>query len=347
MSSVAKVPVTGGRELTAADAWRTVRRASWSLPVEAFARFRYGDGFSHARALGLQLCLAFIPLFIAVIGLSTTLQTDRMGQVLRLTLLSLTPGASDEIVRAALAPPEQGDGPQVALWLGLLFALATLTTAMAQVERGANRIYGIQRDRPTLHKYARAAVLAVVAGVPAVAGFVVLITGPSFGEAVERVYRVPADLGTMVGLPAGAVLLLVSITALLRHAPARRQPGWSWLCLGSGVSLVLSLAFSGLLVGYVQLSGSFGTVYGPLTGVIALLLWAQLISVGILFGAALTAELEMVRARELTGRPGPPPTGAVPPAPPRSRLVAAPQDGQDRGRGDHEPDRPARRRSRR
>ena len=31
-----------------------------------------------------------------------------------------------------------------------------LTTSMGQVERGANRIYGIQRDRPALHKYGRA-----------------------------------------------------------------------------------------------------------------------------------------------------------------------------------------------
>lgn len=54
-----------GDDLSADEAWRTIRTCRWSLGVEAFARFRYGDGFSHSRALGFQLCLAFIPLVIA------------------------------------------------------------------------------------------------------------------------------------------------------------------------------------------------------------------------------------------------------------------------------------------
>ncbi len=299
-----------GEPLSAEDAWRTMRTRGWRLWAEAFARFRYGDGFSSSRALGLQLCLAFLPLVIAVVGLSGTLPTDRMGEVLRLTLMSLTPGVSDEVVAATLARPDRGDGPRVALWLGLLFAVVTLTSAMGQVERGANRIYGIQRDRPTLHKYGRAAVLAITAGVSALVGFLVLITGTAFGEAVEQVYGLDDDLVTAVALPLGVVLLLVSITALLRHSPWRRQPGWSWLALGAGVALVLGLAFTALLVGYVQLSGNFGAVYGPLTGVVALLLWAQLTSVAILFGLALTAQLEATRAairQGVTSDPDQPP----------------------------------------
>ena len=53
-----------------------------------------------------------------------------------------------------------------ALWTGSLVGLLALTTAMGQLERGANRIYGVQRDRPARQKYGRAAVLALVAGVP-------------------------------------------------------------------------------------------------------------------------------------------------------------------------------------
>src|SRR6266508_2779069 len=37
-------------------------------------------------------------------------------------------------------------------------------TAMGQVERGANRIYGVERDRPTLRKYAVGILLACSAG---------------------------------------------------------------------------------------------------------------------------------------------------------------------------------------
>ena len=43
-------------------------------------------------------------------------------------------------------------------------------------------------------------------------------------------------------------------------------------------------------------SSSFGATYGPLAGLVALLLWSLLSSVALLFGAALGAQLESVRA---------------------------------------------------
>ena len=52
--------------------------------------------------------------------------------------------------------------------------------------------------------------------------------------------------------------------------------------------LALSIFFS--------LSTSFGDTYGPLAGMVALLLWALLSSVAIFFGAAVAAQLEAVRA---------------------------------------------------
>ena len=80
---------------------------------------------------------------------------------------SLSPGAGDgDALASAVEDSDQSElAGEVALALGLGFALVSMTTAMAQVERGANRIYGIRRDRKALHKYGRAAVLtAVLAG---------------------------------------------------------------------------------------------------------------------------------------------------------------------------------------
>jgi uncharacterized BrkB/YihY/UPF0761 family membrane protein len=47
---------------------------------------------------------------------------------------------------------------------------------------------------------------------------------------------------------------------------------------------------------FFALSKTFGETYGPLAGLIALLLWALLSSVSILLGGAVTAQLEAVRA---------------------------------------------------
>lgn len=64
MSSVRPVPETRlmtGEELSADDAAHTLRRYGLGhLLCAGFLRFRYGDGFSHARAFGLQLALAAV-----------------------------------------------------------------------------------------------------------------------------------------------------------------------------------------------------------------------------------------------------------------------------------------------
>ena len=84
------------------------------------------------------------------------------------TVLALTPGASESLVSQLLT--DQGrtrDLGQVALALGLVTAVVALIGAAGQIERGANRIYGVDQDRPALHKYLRALLLTLVAGLPA------------------------------------------------------------------------------------------------------------------------------------------------------------------------------------
>jgi len=318
---VVETPAGRSADLRADEAWAVLRGVGrWKLVCDAFTRFRYADGFSHSRALGLQLSLSAVTFAIAFVGLSGALHTERLGSVLRETLLSLAPRGSHDVVLEAIEPMGRDQEQSLlALWLGLLVALVSLTVAMGQVERGANRIYGIRRDRPTVAKYARAFVMAGIAGLPSLLGFLVLVAGADFGEAVEDFYDVDDDLVTLVGWPMATVLLLGSITLMLRHSPRRRQPGWSWLIVGAGVSLVLWVVFTGLLATYLQVSQLFGAVYGPLTGVMALLLWAQLTSIAVFLGLAVTAQLEAIR----TGQPAaadPDPERTDQPVPPRSTM---------------------------
>ena len=76
-----------------------------------------------------------------------------------------SPGDSDQLIRDTLSGGEEAEeAGEVALTLGLLAGLLALTTAMAQIERGANRMYGVERDRPTRRKYLTALGLAITAG---------------------------------------------------------------------------------------------------------------------------------------------------------------------------------------
>jgi YihY family inner membrane protein len=325
MSTATRVPETSrmtGDELDASDARTTLRRfGRRRLAVESFRRFRYGDGFSHARAVGLQLVLALIPMTIALVGLSAVLHVKDAGEVIRDTLLAMTPGSSDEIVRDTL---EQGmseaDSGSIALWIGLATSLVALTTTMGQIERGANRIYGIQRDRSAGRKYGRAFVLALLAGVPMMLGFLILFAGDRAIGATADTYGWSdrlAGVATALRWPVGLLLDVLAITVIFRWAPRRRQPAASWMAVGSVVALSLWLLLTWLLALFVRTSGSFGAVYGPLTAIMALLLWGLMSGVALLLGIAFAAQLEAVRAGVPHGAQedpelGPPPTSSAP-----------------------------------
>ncbi|NES31751.1 YihY family inner membrane protein [Micromonospora terminaliae] len=303
MSSTKLVPETrlmAKEELSADDAWHTLRRhGGWCLLRDAFIRFRYGDGFSHSRAFALQLCLAVVPFLIALTGLITDLGADEGGKVVADTVLAITPGQSESMVQELLADTERTEhAGELALTLGLLTGLLALTTTMAQIERGANRIYGVERDRPALFKYLRAAVLALVAGVPALAGFLILVGGRAMGDSVRRHYEwgdVAHGAWDVVRWPLSLGLTVLAVAVLFRHAPRRNQPGLSWLLFGAGIATALWWLASLLLAAYVKYSGGFGQTYGALTGMMALLLWANLTGMALFGGLAFAAQLEAMR----------------------------------------------------
>ena len=307
MTTARTVPVTtemDGDELDALDAWHLARRHGLRrIVVESFVRFRYGDGFTNSRALALQACLAVVPFLLALTGLASDLDEERPAAVVAHVVDSLSPGAgdSDALTTAVEGSDASERAGEIALAFGLGFALVSMTTAMAQVERGANRIYGIRRDRTALWKYGRAAILTAVLAAPVGLGFLMIVGGGAFGEAMAESYGWSAgavDTWNVVRWPAGLALLVLTIAVLLDHAPRRRQPALSWLALGAGIAVLLSGLATGGLAAYVSLSGSFGSVYGPLAGVFALLLWALLSSIAFFYGTAVCAQLEALRAGE-------------------------------------------------
>jgi YihY family inner membrane protein len=293
-----------GEQLSADDAWHTVRHYGLRhLLAASFLRFRYGDGFSHARAFALQLALAAVPLVIAGAGLATALGAESFAEVVARTVVAVSPGSSDLLLTEVLEGTDEGsERGEVVVVLGLATAFAAATSAFAQLERGANRIYGTKRDRQALRKYGRAALLTATAGVAMAAGLLLIVAGEPFGEAMEAVYRWGdgvEEVWDALRWPLGLAALVVAVTLLFRYAPRRSQPGLSWLAVGAAVTVLAWLAGSGLLALYVVLAAGFDDTYGPLAAVMALLLWANVTGIALLAGIALAAQLEAVRAGRL------------------------------------------------
>ncbi len=301
MSTATLVPET--YELEGDDALETLRRTGWGrLARDSFLRFRYADGFSHCRALAFQITLTLLPAMIAVVGLATLLHARQFSDVLRQTATRLAPGPAGDVIATAVQHGQRavGGGARAAVVFGLLAALVSAATAMGQVERGANRIYGVERDRPSVRKYTVGFLLACTAGLAMVLALVLIVAGRDIAKA-SRFSGLLEGAWSALHWPLAVVLLVVAIALLFRASPRRHQPAASWLAVGSAVSVLLGLAFSWLLSLYLSASQVFGETYGPLAGLIGVLVWAFLISLAIFLGLAFAAQLEAVRA----GVPGP------------------------------------------
>jgi uncharacterized BrkB/YihY/UPF0761 family membrane protein len=92
--------------------------------------------------------------------------------------------------------------------------------------------------------------------------------------------------------------MAAAMAIVFKKSPRRHQPAWSWLAFASTVSVLLWCAVTIGLGLFFDASTSFGQTYGPLAGIVALLLWAFLSATALLYGAAIAAQLESVRAGE-------------------------------------------------
>jgi YihY family inner membrane protein len=284
-------------ELSGDEARETLRRTGRKKLVrDAFVRFRASDGFSHARSLAFVTSLLLVQGLILLVGLAAWLgDTDLSATIVR-TINEAVPGPAGKALTDAVfhAYKTGASGQHLVLLIIGLTTLITGSTLMGQMERALNRQYGIEQDRPTLQKYGRAFVLALTAGVLSTAAFAMFALGHGIGAGLHD--HTVTQIWNVVRWPIALALMMAAIALLFRWSPYRHQPAWSWLAFGSTVSVVLwSLATLGLGL-FFQASTTFSTTYGPLAGMIAILLWSLLSSIAILFGAAIAVQLEAVRA---------------------------------------------------
>ena len=304
MSTARTVPPT--HDLEGDDAFETLARAGRiQLLKDSWTRLRAADGFSHARALAFQSILTALPALIAVVGFAAELDQDEFTRVLQATFEDIAPGPAGDIVDQAFEHgADAADDAETALWGGLLLALASGAVTMGQLERAANRIYGVERDRPSVRKYAVAAGLACTAGLLALVAAVALVVGDSVRDALRRETDAGGAIDTLVEVgrwPIGLALMAGAIALLFWISPRRPQPSPSWLAVGAIPAVLLSALLTVGLALYIDVSRQFGDTYGPFAGMIGCLLWAQLSAVAVLLGLAFAAQLEAVRA----GDPGP------------------------------------------
>ena len=295
MSTAQLVPETW--ELTGDDAWKVLARTGRRrLLRDAFQRLRFSDGFSHARSLAFLVALTVIQGVITVVGIATAFGGSSISDMIVRSIQKAAPGPVAGLLTDAVTQAK-GTG-STHNYLGLIFGsigcLISATTAMGQLERGLNRLYGVEKDRDAAHKYSFAFLLALSAGLLITTAFALLAFGRTMAASIHN--DLLARSWDLFSWPLGIALMAAGLALLFRWCPRRRQPGWSWLAFGSAVSLILWAIITIGLGLFLRNSASFGQTYGPLAGIVALMLWSLLTSISLFFGAAVAAQLEAVRA---------------------------------------------------
>lgn len=295
MSSATLVPET--RTLSGDDAIKVLQRVGTGpLLKAALRRLRVADGFSHARSLGFLIALVCIQGIIGLVGLSNLLHQGNFSRVVVATIRKIVPGpAGRELTTAVVQAHHAVDSHHYsAILFATIAGLITATTAMGQLERGLNRIYGVEQDRPTVLKYGFAFLLAVSSGTLIILAFACLAFTRTIFEGTSLGFI--ASTWSILRWPFGLALMAVAVTLLFRWSPRRAQPKFSWLAFGAGVSVVLWGVATAALGIFYQSSSTFGKTYGVLAGIVALWFWCLFSSVAIFYGAAVAAQLEAQRA---------------------------------------------------
>ena len=303
MSATTTVPERyGSRDddaFEADDAFEEVRRAGlFRLILDSIWRFRAADAMSYARALGLSAVLSLIPALIALVGLSTVIGSEAFRGIIRDTLQTFGPGPAGNILEGSLRASSEG---WTAVWAGLAGMVISGTIAMVELERAANNIYGVLEDRPVFRRWLLAFLLALTVGVLMLTSFAVIAAGGAVGDAATRggvVSGTAGQIWSIVRWPVGVLLIAVAMTVIFKIVPNRDQPPFGWLVSGTTVAVALWVGVTLLLSIFYEHASGLSQAYGPLLGIVALLLWAHLSSVAVLLGMSFAAELEARRAND-------------------------------------------------
>jgi membrane protein len=274
-------------------------RKIWAHPV--FARWRdrlaADDHSLLAAGVAFFAFLALAPM-IAAIALAYGLFASRETLVQRLAQVHAafpadTASVIQEPIRLAL---EKADGTQgLALAAALGLALVGARGAATALITALNRAYDRRESRSFVCLQLTA--LAVTSGliVSIIAAFTLASASGLVGS-----YWLPASRWLEWLISAVSTVIFVAMSAMVvaslyRWAPDCPSGKWRWISPGTIMTscawLLLSAAFST----YAANIGHFGTAYGSLGAIVALLTWLYFSSLALFAGASFNRAIDEVQ----------------------------------------------------
>ncbi|SFA90010.1 membrane protein [Poseidonocella pacifica] len=222
-------------------------------------------------------------------------------------LAALLPDNAATIIQDQIVKVTGGDetATGLAVAFGILLALYGAMKGMKTLMEGMNIAYDETETRGFVMQNVTAFGLTLALILGLTLSFAVILVLP----AVIAWFGLPEGVETVITWakwPVLAGLTMLGLSLLYRFGPARDNPKWRWVSVGSVASTILWVAGTIGFSIYAKNFGSYNETYGTLGGVIILLTWLWLSSFIVLSGAELNSEMEhQTRRDSTTGPPQP------------------------------------------
>jgi membrane protein len=255
-----------------------------------------------AAGVAFYAFLSFVPLLAALV-MSYGLIADPASIAGHMkTIIGVVPKDAAKLIYDQLlhlttaAATQKGIGLAIALAVSIYGA----TRASGALMTAMNVIYEEEDRRGFIRG-------TIVSGVLIVGAVIIGIIGVLAASMLGYAQKLLGDIG-----PAGALVVklvtwlgaaffcALTIAAMYRFAPDRKDARWRWLSLGSILATILWLAATMLFGVYAAKFGNYDATYGSLGAVVVLLLWLYISAYVVLLGALLNAEAERQTARDST-----------------------------------------------
>ena len=263
-----------------------LRRAFWQA-------FMHGQ-FSTAKAAAYSSILTLFPAFLVVTSvLEASHNTEGFLQQIAAAVGWVLPPGSRSVA-LSFFQTKQHHATRIIISTSIVTLLAASGVMISWMD-GFRRAYGMQNTWGFWKERAIAFYLVVLAIIPM--GFATILV--AFGNEVENWVQSetihlfkPLILLVWDGVRwAIALLTAVALMALMYHHGLPKTQSWRRVLPGAVMAAILWFPATMLFGWYVRVYATYTVVYGSLSAAIALLVWLYIVSVIVLLGAEMNAQV--------------------------------------------------------
>lgn len=262
------------------------------------------DGlFDWAAVLSFYFLFALFPALLFLSALSATLHLSQLvGDVLRMMSYDL-PRPAATLVNSAMVNLLRHHVPGL-ISVGVVLLLYSAAQGFAALIRALNVIYEVHETRPLWRLILVALGLTWSAGLLAAIALAGVLLGRRIVMLVvgTRIAGTIAIVAPVVRWGVTIVFMVIALVLIYRTAPNARIKGGGSNIPAAVLALVLWGIATGGLAAYIAHFAPYGSLYGSLGAVIALMLWFYLVALSILVGAEFHDEWLKMKGIEVVSR---------------------------------------------